>query len=223
MPVEWIGVRCVECLTYQSIQRPKPRGTKLPSSRFSCRLCSHPQSVQHVFAVSYNANDVRLGQAQQRTQRLHRSSGRALLTGCCCPSLCAAVQRKNAAREVEQQEADRRALERLQREHDEGDDDDEEDEHVQEDEQVDAQRVPSHALPRLLEDWDEPHLRVRKRKWAVEEEAGQYGQGGEPSNTELDKENRQLPPPSLRPFDASSVSCEELDRLLAAAERAAGL
>ena len=61
MPVEWIGVRCAECRTYQCIQRPKPKGKRHPSSRFSCRLCSHQQTLLTIFAVSYNASDVREG------------------------------------------------------------------------------------------------------------------------------------------------------------------
>lgn len=65
---EFICVKCCSCHTAQSIQRPKSR-------KYSCRLCQQKQSVKHVYAISYDARDIRavvmqLNMRQQQDEQI---------------------------------------------------------------------------------------------------------------------------------------------------------
>jgi len=62
---EFICVRCCECGSAQSIQRPKSR-------KFACRLCALKQSVRHVYAVSFSAAEIRTIVMALNAQRAQR-------------------------------------------------------------------------------------------------------------------------------------------------------
>lgn len=65
---EFICVKCCSCHTAQSIQRPKSR-------KYACRLCQQKQSVKHVYAISFDARDIRavvmqLNMKQQQDEQI---------------------------------------------------------------------------------------------------------------------------------------------------------
>jgi len=91
---EYIAIQCFDCRTAQCIQKPK-------SGKFVCRLCNAKQSVRTVFAISFQAKDIRPVVQQ--------------------------INMKRGEREWEREQADREQAERWQQEDDEGEYGDEND------------------------------------------------------------------------------------------------
>lgn len=65
MPLEYQCLKCCQCQTFQAKQVTK-------ANKFSCSACGTNQTVQHVFAISGAAKDIRL-----HVQRLNKARGLA--------------------------------------------------------------------------------------------------------------------------------------------------
>ena len=54
MPVEYLGVQCYSCNTFQATQRKK-------SKKFVCVICHEKQSFRKIYVASNRGKDVREG------------------------------------------------------------------------------------------------------------------------------------------------------------------